>query len=92
MLLALVFRGVAFEFRFREPRIRTLLGPRLLRTARRLATFAQGIVLGAFIQGFEVNGRDFAGSSLRLLHAVLAPDRHRAACSATVCSAPAGWC
>jgi cytochrome bd ubiquinol oxidase subunit II len=28
-----------------------------------LATFAQGTVLGAFIQGFKVNGRDFAGSS-----------------------------
>ena len=28
-----------------------------------LATFAQGIVLGAFIQGFETEGRSFAGSS-----------------------------
>ena len=31
MLLALVFRGVAFEFRFKRRRLRTLLGPRLLR-------------------------------------------------------------
>jgi cytochrome d ubiquinol oxidase subunit II len=29
-----------------------------------IATFAQGIVLGAFIQGFEVSGRYFSGSSL----------------------------
>jgi cytochrome d ubiquinol oxidase subunit II len=29
-----------------------------------LATFAQGLVLGAFIQGFKVDGRHFAGSSL----------------------------
>ena len=28
-----------------------------------MATFAQGIVLGAFIQGFEVEGRHFTGSS-----------------------------
>ena len=31
--------------------------------ARRIATFAQGMVLGAFIQGFEVEGREFAGGS-----------------------------
>ncbi len=28
-----------------------------------LATFAQGAVLGAFIQGFKVEGRDFTGTS-----------------------------
>jgi len=27
------------------------------------ATFAQGVVLGAFIKGFKVEGRDFAGTS-----------------------------
>ena len=32
-----------------------------------IATFAQGMVLGAFIQGFEVEGREFAGSSFDFL-------------------------
>jgi len=64
MLLALVFRGVAFEFQFKEPRIRRFwqwgfcigLG---------LATFAQGSVLGAFIQGFKLDLN--SGSEKRLL-------------------------
>ncbi len=62
MLLALVFRGVAFEFQFKEPRIRRLWQWGFC-IGSALATFAQGAVLGAFIQGFKVNGRDFAGSS-----------------------------
>ena len=62
MLLALVFRGVSFEFRFRQPRIsRFWEGGFCIGSA--LATFAQGAILGAFIQGFRVEGRNFAGSS-----------------------------
>ncbi len=62
MLLALVFRGVAFEFRFKHVRLRRLwdwafCGGSLC------ATFAQGVVLGSFIQGFKVDGRVFTGSS-----------------------------
>jgi cytochrome d ubiquinol oxidase subunit II len=62
MVLGLIFRGVAFEFR---PGART--------TSKRwgrayfwgslVATFAQGCVLGKFVRGFEVSGRQFAGSS-----------------------------
>jgi cytochrome d ubiquinol oxidase subunit II len=63
MLLALVFRGVAFEFRFREPALRRFWdGAFCLGSAA--ATFAQGTVLGSFIQGFKVEGRQFAGTSL----------------------------
>ncbi len=62
MLLALVFRGVAFEFRFKRPWIDGFwTGGFCFGSA--LAAFAQGAVLGAFIQGFAVEGRDFAGSS-----------------------------
>ena len=32
-----------------------------------IATFAQGVVLGTFIQGFEVTGRQFSGSSFDFL-------------------------
>ena len=62
MLLALVFRGVAFEFRFRDAEHITFWD-RAFAFGSGIATFAQGIVLGAFIQGFHVTGRAFAGSS-----------------------------
>ena len=62
MLLALVFRGVAFEFRFREAE-RATFWDRGFTYGSALATFAQGIVLGSFIQGFRVEGRHFVGSS-----------------------------
>ena len=62
MLLALIFRGVAFEFRFRDAAHRTFWDHGFTYGSM-LATFAQGIVLGAFIQGFEVQGRAFTGSS-----------------------------
>jgi cytochrome d ubiquinol oxidase subunit II len=62
MLLALVFRGVAFEFRFRHPALRRFWDGAFCGGSL-VATFAQGIVLGTFIQGFKVEGRQFAGSS-----------------------------
>jgi cytochrome bd ubiquinol oxidase subunit II len=63
MLLSLIFRGVAFEFRFRDAARRTFWD-HAFHYGSTLATFAQGVVLGAFIQGFRVAGRSFAGSSL----------------------------
>jgi cytochrome d ubiquinol oxidase subunit II len=62
MLLSLVFRGVAFEFRF-EHRLITRFWSRGFCVGSTLAAFAQGCILGAFIQGFTVQGRVFAGSS-----------------------------
>jgi cytochrome d ubiquinol oxidase subunit II len=62
MLLALVFRGVAFEFRFRRPAFRRFWDGAFCGGSM-IATFAQGIVLGAFIQGFKVDGRQFTGTS-----------------------------
>ena len=62
MLLALVFRGVAFEFRFKHTRLRRLWDVAFCGGSL-VATFAQGVVLGSFIQGFKVDGRVFAGSS-----------------------------
>ncbi len=62
MLLGLVFRGVAFEFRFKQPRIRRFWAGGFC-VGSAIATFAQGAVLGAFIQGFKVDGRNFAGGS-----------------------------
>jgi cytochrome bd ubiquinol oxidase subunit II len=62
MLLALVFRGVAFEFRFRDAERRSFWDHGF-NYGSLIATFAQGIVLGAFIQGFQVDGRHFSGGS-----------------------------
>ena len=60
MLLGLVFRGVAFEFRWRTVRARwawdlAFFGGSLL------AAFSQGVILGAVLQGIEVEGRAYAG-------------------------------
>src|SRR5580692_6983737 len=63
MLLALIFRGVAFEFRYRDSPHRGFWDHGFAYGSL-IATFAQGIVLGAFIQGFQTDGHQFAGSSL----------------------------
>ncbi|MGP2492390.1 cytochrome d ubiquinol oxidase subunit II [Mesorhizobium sp. PUT5] len=62
MLLALIFRGVAFEFRYRDAEHKTFWDHGFS-WGSTIATFAQGMVLGAFIQGFQVEGRHFVGSS-----------------------------
>ena len=62
MVLSLVFRGVAFEFRFRDSEHRSFWDHGFCYGSA-LATFAQGIVLGSFIQGFQTDGRHFSGGS-----------------------------
>ncbi|HUK03374.1 MAG TPA: cytochrome d ubiquinol oxidase subunit II [Steroidobacteraceae bacterium] len=62
MLLALAFRGVAFEYRFRDSEHRTFWDHAFCYGSA-VATFAQGIVIGAYIQGFRIEGRQFAGNS-----------------------------
>jgi cytochrome bd ubiquinol oxidase subunit II len=66
MLLALVFRGVAFEFRFRDAEHKTFWDHGFFYGSL-IATLAQGMMLGAFIQGFKVEGRAFAGRALDFL-------------------------
>ncbi len=62
MLLALVFRGVAFEFRFKHVGLSRFWDAAFCGGSL-VATFAQGMVLGSFIQGFKVEGRVFTGPS-----------------------------
>lgn len=62
MLLGLLFRGVAFEFRD-VPDARKYIWDRAFAYGSLFATFAQGVVLGNFIEGFKVTGRAFSGSS-----------------------------
>ena len=74
MLLALVFRGVAFEFRFRQPRIAHFWS-RGFFVGSAIATFAQGSVLGAFIQGFQRPGPSLRGFFVGLVDTVFGADR-----------------
>jgi cytochrome d ubiquinol oxidase subunit II len=60
MLLALVFRGVAFEFRWKTKRGQ-FLWDWAFAGGSTLAAFAQGIALGALVQGIPVAGRAYAG-------------------------------
>ncbi|MGE5721864.1 MAG: cytochrome d ubiquinol oxidase subunit II [Sphingomonadales bacterium] len=60
MLLGLIFRGVAFEFRWRDPRHRRFWDAGFFGGSL-AATLAQGITLGALIQGISVTGRAYAG-------------------------------
>ncbi|GAB3628916.1 cytochrome d ubiquinol oxidase subunit II [Pandoraea terrae] len=64
MLLGLIFRGVAFEFRFKASEHRRHLWDKAFVGGSVVATFAQGIVLGAFIDGIPVADKAFAGGSL----------------------------
>ena len=61
MLLGLVFRGVAFEYRWRDPGHRRLWDAAFTGGSL-VAAMAQGMTLGALLQGIEVVDRAYAGS------------------------------
>ena len=62
MLIALIFRGVAFEFRFKARRARPFWGA-AFSLGSMVAAFAQGVILGAIVQGIPVaHGAAPAGS------------------------------
>lgn len=63
MLLGLVFRGVAFEFRWRDPAHRTFWDMAFTGGSI-IAAFSQGMILGAILQGIAVDGRAYAGGWL----------------------------
>jgi cytochrome d ubiquinol oxidase subunit II len=62
MLIGLIFRGVAFEFRHMSRRRH--YWDRSFFVGSLVATFSQGIVLGTFVQGIPVRGRAYAGGAL----------------------------
>ncbi len=89
MLIGLIFRGVAFEFRFQATPSHRPFWDRAFFGGSLLATFSQGVVVGAVINGFTVSGA-FSGGMFDWLT--------RSACSADSdyawpmrCSAPPGW-
>ena len=63
MLTALIFRGVAFEFRFKARPGGRKFWDVAFHLGSVVAALAQGLVLGTFIQGIEVRGTEFAGGS-----------------------------
>ena len=60
MLIGLIFRGVAFEFRWRTRSTRNLWDIAFAGGSW-VAALAQGIALGAILQGVHVEGRHYAG-------------------------------
>ena len=82
MLLGLILRGVAFEFRYKTQRLRwiwdlSFAGGSLI------ATFIQGMTVGALVEGLPFTNGEYSGRSLR----------YAASGSALAMrySAPAGW-
>jgi cytochrome d ubiquinol oxidase subunit II len=61
MLIGLIFRGVAFEFRWRTTQITRNRWDLAFAGGSLLAALAQGIALGAILQGVHVEGRHYAG-------------------------------
>ena len=61
MLLGLILRGVAFEFRFKSHDHERHLWDKAFILGSLSASFFQGVALGAYIQGIPVVDRAFAG-------------------------------
>lgn len=60
MLLGLILRGVAFEFRYKAHTSR-IIWDYVFHFGSLVAAFSQGVVLGTFVQGVKVTGRNFSG-------------------------------
>ncbi|QJP16838.1 cytochrome d ubiquinol oxidase subunit II [Starkeya sp. ORNL1] len=61
MLAGLIWRGVAFEFRFKADEAHKAFWDKAFAWGSYVATFSQGVALGAFINGFEVRDGAYAG-------------------------------
>ncbi|WP_271899272.1 cytochrome d ubiquinol oxidase subunit II [Candidatus Phyllobacterium onerii] len=64
MLLGLIWRGVSFEFRFKAHVAHKPFWDKAFAWGSYVATIAQGVSLGAFINGFEVSGGVYSGDGL----------------------------
>ncbi|MFC0250444.1 cytochrome d ubiquinol oxidase subunit II [Massilia consociata] len=64
MLIGLVFRGVAFEFRFKAKEHERHWWDKAFIGGSVVASFFQGVSLGAFLDGIAVSGRSYAGGPL----------------------------
>ena len=64
MLVGLIFRGVAFEFRFKANDRERPVWDLAFICGSMTAAFFQGVSLGAFLSGIPVSGRSYAGGPL----------------------------
>ena len=64
MLMGLIFRGVAFEFRFKARPEKRHIWDKSFIGGSLVATFFQGVALGAFIDGLPVVNRQYACGGL----------------------------
>jgi cytochrome d ubiquinol oxidase subunit II len=64
MLVGLIFRGVAFEFRFKAREHERHIWDKAFIGGSVVAAFFQGVSLGAFLNGIPVSGRSYAGGVL----------------------------
>lgn len=63
MLAGLIFRGVAFEFRFKASAENKRLWNAAFFGGSLVASFAQGAVVGAYIQGFQTENMRYTGGA-----------------------------
>jgi len=64
MLVGLIFRGVAFEFRFKVRAARRWVWDASFTGGSILATFFQGVTLGAYLDGVPMRNGEFSGGAL----------------------------
>ncbi len=64
MLMGLIFRGVAFEFRFKARPEKRHIWDKAFIGGSLAATFFQGVALGAYIDGIPVVDRSYAGGGM----------------------------
>lgn len=64
MLFGLIFRGVAFEFRFKSEGSQRKLWDKAFNFGSTTAAFFQGVMLGALIQGLDVTDRLYSGGAM----------------------------
>jgi cytochrome d ubiquinol oxidase subunit II len=69
MLLGLIFRGVAFEFRFKAAGKSRRIWDEAFHFGSLVAAFMQGVIIGAIVQGIKVEGRSYAGGAFDWLDA-----------------------
>ena len=62
MLIALIFRGVAFEFRFKARRAKPFWGGAFA-VGSTVAAFAQGAILGALVEGMPLEEGKYLGGA-----------------------------
>lgn len=60
MVIALIFRGVAFEFRFKANQTKYIWDNAFI-WGSIVASFLQGVILGAYIQGIDIVDNRYAG-------------------------------